>query len=174
MTYNMINGLNIVLDIPYPKVENLKPNKQIAYKLKKAYCGNISELSCTTKYIYQHILLPEEFKEIKNVLKQIAIVEMRHLEIIGEMLKNLGLLPVYTYLNKVDNEVYFESSFISYEDDLPKFIAENIEDEKKAIKLYQKIINDANDSNVTNILQRIILDEENHIKIFKSILNNLL
>ena len=90
MTYNMINGLNIVLDIPYPKVENLKPNKQIAYKLKKAYCGNVSELSCTTKYIYQHILLSEEFKEIKNVLKQIAIVEMHHLEIIGEMLKNLG------------------------------------------------------------------------------------
>ena len=174
MQYNMINGLNIVLDIPYPSVDNLKTNKKLAYKLKKAYCGNISELSCTTKYIYQHILLNDEFKEIKKVLKQIAIVEMKHLEILGEMLKKLDLPPIYTFLNKVDNETYFQSSFISYEEDLPKFLEENIKDEQKAIKLYQKIIKEANDYNVTNILERIILDEENHIRIFSSILKNLI
>ncbi len=174
MQYNMINGLNVVLDIPYPSINNLKPNINLAYKIKKAYCGHISELSCITKYIYQHISLSEDFKEIKEVLKSIAIVEMKHLEIVGEILKKLGISPTYTYINKVENENYWQSSFISYENNILEFIKENIVDEQKAIKLYQKLIKEANDKTITDIFNRIILDEENHVKIFESILNNLI
>ncbi len=170
----MINGILINLDIPYPSINDLKPNKKIAYKLKKAYAGRVSELSCINKYIFQHIYLDNSFKEIKKALKDIAIIEMHHLDILGNMIKKLGLIPAYTAINKVGNESYWESNFISYEIDLPKFIIENIEGEKKAIKIYQNIIKEADDEIITDILNRIILDEENHIKIFKSILNNFI
>ncbi len=170
----MINGIQINLDIPYPSIDYLKPNKKIAYKLKSAYAGTISELSCISKYIFQHISLNDNFKDIKNALKKIAIIEMHHLDIVGNMIKKLGLVPAYTFINKNLNESYWESNFISYELNLPKFIAENIEDEKKAIELYKKIIRKADDEIITDILNRIILDEENHIKIFKSILENLI
>ena len=168
------NNLNVVLDIPYPNIDNFKGSKKLGYKLKKAYCGRVSELSCITKYIYEHIYLENDLKEIKEVSRKIAIVEMHHLDIIGNMIKKCGLPPIYTYLNKVDNETYWESSLISYEIVLPKFLEENIQDEKKAIKLYQELIKEADDEVVTDILNRIILDEENHIKIFQAILNNLI
>ena len=145
MSYNMYNGLNITSDIPYPNINNLKPNIPLAYKIKKAYCGQISELSCITKYIYQQISLNDDFKEIKYLLKSIAIVEMKHLEILGNILKKLGISPIYTYLNKVENENYWNSSFISYEMNIISFIKENIKDENKTIKLYEEIIKETND-----------------------------
>ena len=170
----LINGLIIDLDIPYPSLDNFKGSKKLGYELKKAYCGQVSELSCITKYIYEHIYLDDNFKEIKQALKKIAIIEMHHLEIVGTMIKKCDLAPTYTYLNKVNNESYWESNLISYEINIPLFLKENIKDEQQAIKLYQEIKDKANDPIVDKILDRIILDEENHIKIFEAILNNFI
>lgn len=170
----MINGINIILNDSYPSIEGLRPNKDLAYKIMKSYAGQVSELTCTHNYIYQHLIISDSLPEIKNALKKIAIVEMKHLEILGEMIKKLGLLPVYTYLNKQENENYWDSSLVNYESDLYKIINNNIKNEEKAIKGYQKIIKDANDEIVTDILNRIIYDEEHHIKIFKSILDNMI
>ncbi len=172
--YNMINGIQINLDIPYPPIGDLKPNVKLAYKLKEAYAGPISELSCITKYIFEHINFNSDITEIKTVLKKIAIIEMKHLDILGTMIKKLGISPTYTTFNSVDNESYWQSNLISYETDLTKCLRENIRDEQTAINLYKQIIIEAKDENITKILKRIILDEENHIKIFQSILNNLI
>lgn len=170
----MINGLQIVLDEPYPSIKNLQENKKLAYKIKKVYAGNYSELSCTMKYIYQSLILNDELKEIKEALKKIAIVEMHHLDILGKMLIKLGLNPAYTYINKSDNETYWQSDLIDYSTDIIEFLHTNIKIEEKAIKEYQKLIKYADDEIITDIFQRIILDEENHVRIFKSILNNLI
>ena len=174
MEYNMINGIQINLDIPYPPIEDLKPNPKLAYKLKEAYAGPISELSCITKYIFEHISLNSDLNEIKIVLKKIAIIEMKHLDILGTMIKKLGISPTYTAFNSIENESYWQSNLISYETDLIKCLKENITDEQKAINLYKQLIIDAQDEKITKVLKRIILDEENHIKIFQSILNNLI
>ncbi len=170
----MINGINIILDEPYPEVKILKQNKDIAYKLKQAFSGTVSEMSCINNYIYQYLITPDDFKEIKIAFKKIAIVEMQHLEILGKMIKQLGLLPIYTYINKKDNETYWNSDLINYETDLLSMIKNDIKSEKKAIKQYQEIIKYANDEAISDILNRLILDEQHHIHIFESILNNLI
>ena len=54
-----------------------------------------------------------------------------------------------------------------------ELLKNNIKDEEIAIKNYKDIIKYANDEIITDIINRIILDEEHHIKIFKSILKNL-
>lgn len=169
----MINGINIMLNEPYPSIDSLRQNKKLAYKILNSYAGRISEISAVNIYIYQHFIVSETFREIKEALKKIAIVEMRHLDILGEMIKKLGLLPVYTYVNKQNNETYWDSSLVNYETDLYKIMKINIKNEEKAIKQYQEIIKYANDEVVTDILNRIILDEEHHIEIFKSILANM-
>lgn len=170
----MINGINIILDEKYPSIEGLQKNIEVAYKIKQSYSGQISELTCINKYIYQSFILNDTFKEIKNALKKIAIVEMHHLEILGNILIKLGLNPSYTYINKYNNETYFQTDLINYETNILKFLKDNIKGEEKAIKEYQEIIKYADDEIITDILNRIILDEEHHIKIFKSILNNLI
>ena len=54
-----------------------------------------------------------------------------------------------------------------------ELLKNNIKVEEIAIKNYKDIIKYANDEIITDIINRIILDEEHHIKIFKSILKNL-
>lgn len=174
MNYQMINGINIIVDLPYPKITNIKKDLQLAYNLKKAYAGNISELTCISKYIYQHIELSDDFKEIKEAMRTIAIVEMRHLNILGNLIKKLGLDPTFTSYNSIDNEVYWESSYVNYDNNLNNIMLDNIKGEEAAIGEYKNIIKQTNDQDLQNILERIIIDEEQHIKIFQSILKNLI
>ena len=172
MKYNLYNGLSITLDIPYPQINNLTQDINLAYHLKKVYSGETSELTAIHNYVYQHIIFTN--KELKEVLRKISVVEMHHLDLLGEMIKKLGLYPTYTYINKKNNETYWISDVVSYEDDLIKLMKNNIKNEEKAIKNYQKIINCSNNEIVNNVLERIILDERQHIEIFTAIMDNLI
>ena len=174
MNYNLVNGMNIILDEKYPSIDYLKKNKDLAYKIKKIYSGKNSEMTTINNYVYQKLILDDDLKEIKDVLEKIAIVEMQHLDLLGKMIKKLGLYPSYTFINKKGNEVYWDTSFVNYETDLKKILINNIKSEEKSIKEYKDIIKYASDEIITNVFNRIILDEEQHIKIFKSILNNLI
>lgn len=173
MFNNFINGINLVINEPYPSINGLKENLSLAYKIKKSYSSKHSELSCISKYLFQELALDENLKEIKHALNVIAMVEMKHLQILGEILVKLGLSPTFTYINKLDNETYWQSDLIDYNLDLMELLKNNIKDEEIAIKNYKDIIKYANDEIITDIINRIILDEEHHIKIFKSILKNL-
>lgn len=173
MFNNFINGINLVINEPYPSINGLKENLSLAYKIKKSYSSKHSEFSCISKYLFQELALDENLKEIKHALNAIAMVEMKHFQILGEILVKLGLSPTFTYINKLDNETYWQSDLVDYNLDLMELLKNNIKDEEIAIKNYKDIIKYANDEIIADIINRIILDEEHHIKIFKSILKNL-
>lgn len=54
-----------------------------------------------------------------------------------------------------------------------RYLIINIESEEKAIASYLKRIEQINDAYVHKVLERIILDEEHHIKIFRQLLNEI-
>ena len=90
---------------------------------------------------------------------------MHHLEILGELVKKLGLTPLYLSVNN-DKTKWFSGEYVTYEKELKNILLDNIRNEELAIKNYEKIIIQTDDEYVKYILKRIILDEKMHIQVF--------
>lgn len=149
--------------IPYPKVRVSKKDINLAKNLLYSYAGFISEDTAVHNYFFQSMMIDDE--EIKKILKEIAIVEMHHLEILGNLIYELGLTPKF-----ISDNIWFTGEYIDYEKDFKKVLNSNIKSEELAIANYELIINETDDIYVEHILKRIILDEKIHIEIFKKLL----
>ena len=165
----MNDVFNVVVDIPYPSIEISRKDPNFAYKLLNVYAGNISELSAITQYSFQSFYL-NEYKDLSNILEQISIVEMRHLKILGKLILKLGLIPYYVTYCCGNRPNPWNADFIDYTLDYRDMLLSNINTEISAIRDYNRLINETNDSNIKDILRRIIVDEERHIEIFRELL----
>lgn len=99
-------------------------------------------------------------------MKEVAIVEMHHHEMLGKAIYALGGYPV------MGARTWWNGSFANYTLDPRKYLLENIRGEKNAIVNYERTILNLTDESVKTLLARIIIDEEIHIKVFKDLLSN--
>ena len=72
-------------DLPYPPVEVTCPDPACVPILRDLYAGQRSELGAITQYCYQSFLLGLRDEELSGMLRGIAIVEMHHLEMLGQL-----------------------------------------------------------------------------------------
>lgn len=168
MSYEKIKTILKDIDsIPYPQINYLNRNSYFANMLYNSYAGEYSELSATTQYIYEHINIIRN-PMISEIMKIVAIVEMKHLNILGDLLRKLGNSPCYMD----SNNKYWTSNYLNYSiNDIIKLMEYNIKSEKEAIDQYNKIILYSRNPSITRLFQRIILDEKTHIKVFNEIIN---
>lgn len=126
------------------------------------FSGEEGELTAITQYIYEHI----EFKgqsQISNILLKIAIEEMKHIEILGEIIKRLGGKPIYINSKKQ----YWTAENVKYSfGNLNEMFEYNVKAEEKAIEGYKRAIIYTNNIYLKNVFERIILDEQKHKEIF--------
>ena len=166
----MVINIEFKVNKPYPKIKIEKKNIYYANILLNDYSGIISELSAITQYIYQYF---NTNNEISIIFKNIAIVEMKHLELLGKTIKLLGINPKFNFINNnlYNNLTYWNGNFIDYNTNINCMIKNNILMEEKTICNYKKDILLINDKYIKNLLNRIIEDEYLHIKIFKELKN---
>lgn len=155
------------VNIPYPEVKVDKKDIEIAKDLLASYAGRVSEDSAIHDYVFQ--MMMQDNEEIKKILKGISIVEMHHLEILGNLIYQLGLTPLFASVVE-DKTKWFSGEYVNYEKNWEQTLRDNIYQEEAAIRNYEKIILKTNDENVKHILKRIILDERIHIEIFAKLL----
>jgi bacterioferritin len=155
------------LNIPYPPAKTGGKNLFYASLLTNDYAGTVSEMSAVSKYVFQHIVTAN--KKIADTLSCISIVEMRHLEYLGELIHNFGGNPRIA-IQSGCNTAFWNAQYISYDTDPRSYLRENIANERAAIASYNTRINQINDIYVRKLLERIILDEENHIRLFHALL----
>lgn len=160
-----MENINYSSELPYPQIE-VETNLPLAKMLMPLYAGINSETTAVMTYTYQSYVTPS-FKEISSILENIAIVEMRHHEILGKLIFALGGYPV------IGARQYWNGSMANYTLNPKKFLKQNIEAERNAISNYEQTILAIDNENVKSILARIILDEEVHVKIFEKLLNDL-
>ena len=129
----------------------------------ESYAGSKSELTTILTYVYQ-FLTKWKFEDIVMFLKMIAMQEMKHLELLGEILVKLGLEPYY--MNSYGNRWCSDNVKVQFEN-LAEMFDYNIQGEKDAIREYQNLINKCQNDSIKAVLARIIDDEKNHIEIFK-------
>ena len=163
--------LNCLVNKPYPKIKVEKKSKQVSDILSYLYASNEGELTAILQYSYETFLIKEE--EIRSIIKQISIVEMHHLEILGKTIDLLGFNPYFGEVckNKIN---YWNGDFVYYDTDLKTMLGINIEEEKNAIKNYQMALNVIDDIYVKESIKRILEDEYLHLEIFMKLRQNLL
>lgn len=161
------NILNRYQNIPYPKIPKLYPNKRYAIMLYNNFAGEFGELSAITQYIYENIDLGNN-DDISSILLRISVQEMKHLQIIGNILVALGEKPYYQDMNKKA----WSSEKIKYcTGDIKEMMKYNIYLEEMAISEYKKAARFTRNIELRRIFERIIMDEINHIEIFKKLGN---
>jgi len=157
-------------DAPYPDTKGVARNLAYAKIIQESFSSPISEFTAASQYVFDHLVSGPQNDEISAAFEGIAIVEMEHLELLGELILELGALPFYKgdWRNK-----FWQGNFVKYNTNLRTMILCAISDEKKAISQYEKSIKMIKDPKINKLLERIILDEEVHIEIFKELLRKL-
>ena len=143
----LYNNFNEIENDPYPKIENIKQDYRFGKMLYDSYAGSYGELTAITQYVYENIT-NEENKELRNVLMRVAMDEMHHLKILGELLVELGFIPYYmgSRNNKwCSDRVKYKFSSV---EEMMKY---NIQTEKMAIKEYERLIENTEDKCIKDI-----------------------
>jgi len=136
-------------------------SKEFLEKLNKAIAR---ELQVSIQYMWQHVSWKHPKKEIRDELKKIAIVEMRHAEDIAERLVELGGTPTT------------KPEEIKVGEEPAEMIERDVRDEEGAIKLYTEIIEDAEklgDEATANLFKKILEEEKKHREYFMKALKQL-
>lgn len=141
---------------------NIRQNIKYANLLYDNFAGSSGELSAVTQYIYEHIEL-KRYESFSKILLSIAIEEMHHLDLVGDLIKKLGKKPYF--IDK--NRVAWNAENIKYHfNNVYDMLRFNIESEKKAILDYKEAIKYTQNKSIKELLERIILDEQTHLEIF--------
>lgn len=154
----------------YPEIRVERPNIEYAKILLQDYAGAVSEDTAIHLYMYQSILQDDKWEDFAETLEEIAIVEMRHLEILGRLITKLGLNPIYaTADSSNDNIIYWTSENIDYTDEIKKMLQVDIKAETLAIEQYELHKEMIDDKYIREILDVIIEQEKEHLKIFSEL-----
>lgn len=144
----------------YPSLEGVEPNRRYAALLMNDYAGCSSELTAINQYMYAHFWADSEDQEaLAELFEGIAIVEMRHLELLAEAIIALGGDPQY----RGESGSYWTARNVNYGNNACERIRAAITDEKKAMKTYRKHIYEIDDPVIIKLLERIVRDEEVHL-----------
>ena len=167
-----LKNFNCILNEPYPKAESMTKNKELSDRLTALASGKDGELTATVQYTYQHIALPPKFAYAADVLECISITEMKHFELLCKLIVSLGGDCRAAVCDR-GRYVYWNAVCVDYSQNLAKMIRDDIRGEKKAISAYNSFLSRSNDSKVNALIKRIICDEEHHLGLLYSLLDDM-
>jgi bacterioferritin len=153
---------------PYPPITVEKPNKNYAMLILDDYAGLTSEMTAINQYIYHDFTINKKNPDIAKVIERISLNEMRHLEVLAELIIALGEKPIF-----YSQSGYWNGDYVDYGENLLDKLVIDLNSEKEAISKYQRHIALIDDKNIKAILARIILDEEVHVKIFTDLIEKV-
>lgn len=150
---------------PYPELKVAGKNPYYASLLQDDCAGYASEFTAISQYLYHHFYFQEVDHELGKLLEGISIIEMRHMEMLAHLIIELGGDPRIggTYST---NYQYWNGSFPAYGHTLCERLQSDINAEKTAIRIYSHQAQIIQDPYITAVLERIIKDEEHHLKLF--------
>lgn len=155
-------------EAPYPPVQVCGRNQDYAI----AILGNIgacnSEMSAIALYFYNSIILGESYEEVGRIFHKISMVEMHHLNIFGRLSEMLGAEPRLWSVNR-GRFTYWTPKCNNYPRKIDSLLKNAYKGELDAIDKYTKQLSWIEDEHIRANLERIILDEKCHLKIFESL-----
>ena len=159
-----MNTSKYKVDKSYPKVVIESANNYYASLLLDDYANKDGEYTAISQYIFGHILAGES--EVADTFLGVGIVEMTHLDMLADVILDLGVYPKFV----AGKGELWDSSLVPYGISTRNRLELAIKAEYAAITQYRDHICKIKDKDINDLLKRIILDEELHVKIFKHLL----
>ncbi|MFZ5643714.1 MAG: ferritin-like domain-containing protein [Bacillota bacterium] len=157
------------LPYPYPEPRVVRQNRYYAMLLLEDYAGTVSEMTAINQYFYHYLTFEEKYYDIAELEECVSIIEMYHLELLGETIRLLGVPPEYRTLTN-NRVIFWDASYVYYGSDVCDRLAADIAAEKAAIQNYRLHQHLIDDPYIKELLGRIIQDEEHHLRLFSDAL----
>lgn len=163
----------IIMALPYPEIRVAERNREYANILSNDYTGAISEFSAITQYVnHENRMVCERCSMAKTIIG-IAMAEMIHLQMLGELIFLLGGPIDFNARMRNGQSRMWTPQYLNLATSPKEMLLINIESEKKAVNQYRSHIRIINDRHVGAVLARIIQDEEYHIMVLQNLLQEV-
>lgn len=157
-----MEDIKVKSNAPYPEITDATNTPKTVRVLKNLMSGYDSELKAVLQYFFQSSISHKVEPEISNILEEISIVEMMHLEMLSHAIVDFGGDPKYENAQGY----YFNAEAVAYSTKLKDILDINIKNEEIAIQNYNKAIEMVDNNSLKNLFKRIIEDEKLHLQIF--------
>ena len=158
-------SLKIFVDLPYPNFSEVEKDVKAAAVIAPAYASMHGELNASLQYLYHYFnFVNSGDVETAEIIMGISLSEMEHLKILGELLIKLGMDPIYTKTPPLGYN-YYTAENICYSKTPIKMLLDDVAMEIYSVKQYEKIAVSLTNEKVRAVINRIVLDEEFHIKV---------
>jgi rubrerythrin len=152
----------------YPEVCVQEKNRQYA----AAMLGNVgacdSEMSAVSLYFYNGVIAEGKFEEIAECFHKISIVEMHHLHTFATLANLLGADPRMWSVER-GRYRYWSGACNQYSRNIGDILQNALRGEQQTIAKYRRQKEWIQDCHIRKTLERIILDEQCHVKIFEQL-----
>ena len=160
-----LDNIRVRVDKDYPEIVGASDCKKTVNILKNLATSRHGELTAILQYTYQSVVADKFMDNISDILEEISIVEMMHLEMLMHAIVDFGGQPKY----EDGQGQVFNSLNINYSMKLKEMLDNNINAEMMAIEQYRHAIDMVSNASLKNLFARIIEDENRHIEVFKEI-----
>lgn len=160
------------IDEPYPSINPQTHRSDYAYAMLSNIGSDNSEMSAISLYFYNSTMLNSKYAEFAECFHNISIVEMHHLNIFASFACQMGLEP-RLWCMKNQKPAYWTPAYNYYPTNVRAIIENSIKNELATIQKYTRQAEIIQDSNIVENLNRIIMDERHHVKLFYDMLAKL-
>ena len=172
MNHNGGQYCNVTIDLPYPSIETKSRRPEYAHAMLSNIGSDNSEMTAVSLYFYNSVILNPDYAHFAQCFHEISIVEMHHLNIFAALAYQMGLDPRLWSMQKYDT-CYWTPAYNEYPREIRRVIENSLKSELAAIQKYTRQAETINDQNIVEILERIILDEQQHVDIFAAMLEQI-
>lgn len=154
----------------YPTLDGIEEDYKSLRILSPAYAGRDGEMTAILQYVYQSIVLGARGeRDAAQVLRQIFVDEMMHLQLLGTLICKLGAPPVFTSCPPYPVG-YYSASNVDYTRSPQKMVLSDISAERAAIDSYERMISQIKNDRVCAVLSAICEDERRHLEALEELL----
>lgn len=165
----MLSITSFASEKPYPPVKIERQNPVYAREMLSNIGACNSEMSAVSLYIYNSTILKQNNPDFSQIFHKIAIVEMHHLDIFSQLAYMLGADP-RLWTCDTSRPCYWSPACNHYPTN-PELLLQNaLRGEQDTILKYREQTNRICDAFIADLLNRIILDEQIHVEIYRKML----
>lgn len=165
-------SINVTYPADYPPVEVCGTSLSLARVLNNNLAAAKSEMTAFHQYTYQAWLLQKDYPEISKTLSEIALVELRHLHRLGQLIVLLGGTPKFCSYQR-GMTLPWSGKMVVYNTEIRKLLKMDIVAEESAYITYIRQSQCMKDTKVAANLARIAQDEKLHRAVLHKFLQDL-
>lgn len=157
-------NLNCSLPFEYPQIVETELNR---YDKQMLYNLLANKLCSVNEYITQSVILAPEYPHLADIIDCIAVSESKHFKLLGKLLLLSGARwDVHTLAGSCRR---LRRTSFTGEPDPGVILNESVERERTLVSDTKLVLSQVYNSVMSELLKRILLDDEHHIGILSEI-----